>query len=161
MHCNSPELDSASSSLAPATIAAKSSSVSPLAGRISRRPVVKGGVEKARQTRLERTCDVNFGKLAKWKHDEGARTLLVLEENDLSLTNHQAVAERADGSQRSNSGRATHFEAAPCIGSKPVLTVPKRHFRSSPINGHRQTGQACLKGVVVGRNGTNPDQIAL
>jgi hypothetical protein len=66
---------------------------SPLAGRISRRPVVNGDVEKARRTRLERTCGAKFGKLAKWKHHEGARTILVLEENDLSLTNHQAVAE--------------------------------------------------------------------
>jgi hypothetical protein len=26
------------------------------------------------------------------------------------------------------------------LGSKPVLTAPKRHFRSTPANGHRQTG---------------------
>ncbi len=66
---------------------------SPLSGRFSRRPVVTGDVEKARQARLERTCDVKFGKLAKWKRDEGARSVLVMEENDLSLTNHQVVAE--------------------------------------------------------------------
>jgi hypothetical protein len=32
-------------------------------------------------------------KLAKWKRDSGARTVLVLEEDDLSLTNHLRVAD--------------------------------------------------------------------
>jgi hypothetical protein len=32
-------------------------------------------------------------------------------------------------------------------GSKPVLTAPKRDFCSTPINGHRQTAPACLKGA--------------
>jgi hypothetical protein len=31
------------------------------------------------------------------------------------------------------------------VGSKTVLTAPKRHFRDTPINGHRQTDPACLK----------------
>src|SRR4029434_10764425 len=30
---------------------------------------------------------------------------------------------------------------------KTVLTAPKRHFRSSPGNGHRRGRSACLKGV--------------
>ena len=34
------------------------------------------------------------------------------------------------------STRGTHVRD----GSKTVLTAPKRHFRSTPINGHRQTG---------------------
>jgi hypothetical protein len=66
---------------------------SPLSGRFWRRPFVTGDVEKARQVRLERTCDDKFGKLAKWRREEGARSVLVMEENDLSLTNHQVVAE--------------------------------------------------------------------
>jgi hypothetical protein len=35
------------------------------------------------------------------------------------------------------------FPGALRVGSKAVLTVPKHHFRSSPINGHRQTVPAC------------------
>jgi hypothetical protein len=31
---------------------------------------------------------------------------------------------------------ATHVS----VGSKTVLAAPKHHFRSTPINGHRQTG---------------------
>ena len=65
---------------------------SPLSGRFSRHALVKGDVETARQVRLKRTCDDKFGKLAKWKRDEGARSVLILEESDLSLTNHQLVA---------------------------------------------------------------------
>jgi hypothetical protein len=66
---------------------------SPLSGRFWLRPVVKGDVESARRERLKRTCDVKFGKLAKWRQDEGARSVLVLEENDLSLTNPECVAQ--------------------------------------------------------------------
>src|SRR5260370_17436429 len=32
-------------------------------------------------------------------------------------------------------------------GSTTALTAPKRDFRSTPINGHRQTAPACLKGA--------------
>ena len=32
-------------------------------------------------------------------------------------------------------------------GSKAALIAPKRHFRSTPNNGHGQTGPACLKGA--------------
>jgi hypothetical protein len=36
---------------------------------------------------------VKLPKLAAWKRGDNARTILVLEENDLSLTNHQRVAD--------------------------------------------------------------------
>jgi hypothetical protein len=75
---------------------------SPLSGRILRYAVVTGDVETARQARLERTCDDKFSKLARWRRDEDARTVLVMEENDLSLTNHQLVAEAM---ARAESGR--------------------------------------------------------
>jgi hypothetical protein len=32
----------------------------------------------------------------------------------------------------------------------PVLTAPKRHFRSAPNNGHRQGRPPCLKGANFG-----------
>lgn len=58
-----------------------------------RREFISADLEKARRARLARVCDGKFGKLAKWKRDEGARSVLVMEENDLSSTNHQLVAE--------------------------------------------------------------------
>lgn len=52
-----------------------------------------GDLEEARTLRLQKACDDKFPKLATWKRDDGATTVLVLEENDLSLTNHQRVAD--------------------------------------------------------------------
>src|SRR5664280_1880766 len=37
------------------------------------------------------------------------------------------------------------FLAHSVRGSKTVLTAPKRHFRSPPMNGHRRSRSACLK----------------
>jgi hypothetical protein len=42
---------------------------------------------------LQSACGRKYPKLAKWKRDLGARTVLVLEEDDLSLTNHLLVAD--------------------------------------------------------------------
>ncbi|MGA8612730.1 MAG: hypothetical protein WB760_13750 [Xanthobacteraceae bacterium] len=64
---------------------------SPLGGRLQRCPCVTGDVEKARLVRLQKACEDKFFKLAKWKRDEGAQTVLILEENDLSLTNPERV----------------------------------------------------------------------
>jgi hypothetical protein len=65
---------------------------SPLCGRFMVKPFVTGNLEQARTARLQKACEDKFPKLAAWKHD-CARTVLVLEENDLSLTNHQRVAD--------------------------------------------------------------------
>ena len=43
--------------------------------------------------RLEQTCRDKSSKLALWKRDEGALSVLVLEENDISSTNPQLVYE--------------------------------------------------------------------
>jgi len=67
-----------------------------LSGRIRRAPCVKGDLEKARLARLQRTCQKKFGKLDNWKRNDGACSILVLEENDMSLTNHQVVADAMD-----------------------------------------------------------------
>ncbi len=48
---------------------------------------------KARTARIRTACDKKFPKLAHWKRDEGARTVLILEDNDIQLTNHQIVAD--------------------------------------------------------------------
>jgi hypothetical protein len=66
---------------------------SPLCGAFMIKPFVTGNLEEARAARLQQACEDKFPKLGTWKRDEGARTVLVLEENDLSLTNHQVVAD--------------------------------------------------------------------
>lgn len=52
-----------------------------------------GPVENGRLERLKTVRDKKFGKLAAWKAKTGARTILVLEDADTSLTNEQLVAD--------------------------------------------------------------------
>jgi hypothetical protein len=66
---------------------------SPLCGRFTIKPFVGGDLESARLVRLRKACEDKFPKLSAWKCDDGAKTVLVLEENDMSLTNHQRVAD--------------------------------------------------------------------
>lgn len=54
--------------------------------------VVSADLERARTERVRKACEDKFPKLAAWKAD-GAKTVLVLEENDIALTNHQLVAD--------------------------------------------------------------------
>ena len=65
---------------------------SPLCGQFMMEYFVADDVELARTARLQKACEDKFPKLAAWKRD-GAKSILVLEENDLSLTNHQRVAD--------------------------------------------------------------------
>ncbi|MHB8884873.1 MAG: hypothetical protein ACYC5H_07265 [Methylovirgula sp.] len=44
-----------------------------------------------RKARLRKTCVKKFPKLAAWKRDSGARTVLVLEDNDIQLSNPQVI----------------------------------------------------------------------
>ncbi len=71
-------------------------------GRFSVAYLVGSNVEAARFERISKSCDDKFGKLAEWKRTCGARTVLVLEENDIQLTNHGLVA---DALSRAEKGR--------------------------------------------------------
>ena len=61
--------------------------------------------EQAREERIKRACEKKFPKLEIWRHSHAARTVLVLEDNDMQLTNHMVVTDaflkvakaRADG----------------------------------------------------------------
>ncbi len=66
---------------------------SPLCGRFQMRYIVTGDIEPARIERLQKACNAKYPKLTMWKRDAGARTVLVLEENDISLTNYQHVTD--------------------------------------------------------------------
>ncbi len=66
---------------------------SPLCGRFTVKYWAPENLEQARMERLRKACGGKYPKLARWKQDAGARTVLILEENDLSLTNHQRVTD--------------------------------------------------------------------
>ena len=66
---------------------------SPLCGRFKRMGVAPADLEQQRAARLKTASERKSPKLAKWKMDSGARTVLVLEEDDLQLTNHFRVAD--------------------------------------------------------------------
>lgn len=61
--------------------------------RFSIRHIVTGDPKAERLARIRHACERKFPKLAVWKHDHGARTVLILEENDIQLTNAQVVAD--------------------------------------------------------------------
>jgi hypothetical protein len=53
--------------------------------------LVTGNLEEAREQRMREACAKKFPKLEVWRRSSGARTVLILEENDLQLTNAQRV----------------------------------------------------------------------
>lgn len=53
--------------------------------------VVDSSLEAQREQRLWETCDRKFGKLAAWRRKANARAVLVLEQNDIQLTNPEVV----------------------------------------------------------------------
>ena len=61
--------------------------------RLQIRHAVTGDPETMREERIRQACDGKFGKLASWKKDAGARTILLLENPDIQLTNSTRVAE--------------------------------------------------------------------
>jgi hypothetical protein len=65
----------------------------PLRGRFFLGPIAPSDLEQQRSARLKTASERKYPKLAKWKRDSGARTVLVLEEDDLWLTNHCRVAD--------------------------------------------------------------------
>lgn len=46
-----------------------------------------------RVERIARACAKKYGKLAAWKAKEGARSIIVFEDNDMILTNEQLIAD--------------------------------------------------------------------
>lgn len=66
---------------------------SPLRGLFRTKTVAPADLERQRAGRLKTAIGRKSPKLAKWKQDLGAQTVLVLEEDDLWLTNHFLVDE--------------------------------------------------------------------
>jgi hypothetical protein len=68
-------------------------SYSRLSGGFMCMTLAPADLEQRRADRLKTMCKRKSPKLAKWKRDAGARTALVLEANDMSLTSHLLVAD--------------------------------------------------------------------
>jgi hypothetical protein len=66
---------------------------SPLRGRLFLGPIAPADLEQQRAARLKTASKRKSPKLTKWKRDSGARTVLVLEEDDSWATNHFLVAD--------------------------------------------------------------------
>ena len=62
-------------------------------GRFDVLHLTPNDIEPARRDRLCKVCDDKYPKLAAWKLTEVARTVLVLEDRDIQLTNEQNVYE--------------------------------------------------------------------
>jgi hypothetical protein len=54
---------------------------------------LRGNREALRAERIRLACEKKFPKLAAWKVSDNARTILVLEDNDIQLTNQSVVAD--------------------------------------------------------------------
>jgi hypothetical protein len=111
---------------------------SPLCGAFMLKPFVTSDLEQARVARLEKACEDKFPKLATWKRDDGARTVLVLEENDLSLTNHQRVADALVTAEATMSDAADEiFLVSTCIPDKWWVTCLRRAGKTYYDDGER------------------------
>ena len=62
-------------------------------GRAMLSYVVSGDYEAARIERIREACRKKFGKLQHWRKQHDAYTVLVLEDADMFMTNHQRVAD--------------------------------------------------------------------
>jgi hypothetical protein len=111
---------------------------SPLCGGFMLKPFVLGDLEHARTARLEKACEDKFPKLAMWKREDGAKTVLVLEENDLSLTNHQVVADALVPAEAAMSDAADEiFLVSTAIPNKWWVTCLRRAGRTYYDDGER------------------------
>jgi hypothetical protein len=62
-------------------------------------------LESARELRIQKACASKFPKLDAWRSSSGARTVLVLEDNDIQLTNPQNVFDTLKAVEREFSNR--------------------------------------------------------
>jgi hypothetical protein len=65
--------------------------ISHFGGRLVICRMVDASLEAAREIRIMEACEKKYGKLFQCKNEDNARTILIFEENDCDLTNHQFV----------------------------------------------------------------------
>lgn len=64
-----------------------------MGGRFDFVQVAPGRDDAPRVERLARACEKKYRKLAAWKGNEGARSIIVFEDNDMFLSNAQLIAD--------------------------------------------------------------------
>jgi|SRR5271165_2353491 len=120
--------------------------------------LVKSDTEPERVARIKVTYDKKLGKLLKWRA-KGARTVLILEEDDIQLTNHfrvgdalinieATVTERPDEVYLLSTANSVWFAVLLRIDDMSFYDLPveDRHWKTSPdmldnITGKRRTAK--------------------
>jgi hypothetical protein len=107
-------------------------------GRFQLKHFVSGS-EQERTLRLQRACEDKFPKLAIWHGLSNARTILVLEENDVQLTNVVVVADAflSIARKRHDAPDETYMVSthAPCWRAWPLLVNGRDYFDLAADNG--------------------------
>jgi|SRR5271165_4834197 len=86
----------------------------PLPGHFQIKHEISGNLEEAREVRLREACAKTFPKLEAWRQKSGARTVLILEDNDLQLTMRNASTTCSPRLKpRSPAGRMKSIWSAP------------------------------------------------
>jgi len=90
-------------------------------------------IEQLRADRMKAAIDKKFPKLAAWKKDKGARSILVLEQNDIQLTNPSILADTYLPLAKAREDRPDEtYLVATCLGPKwwiwPILIGDQSYF---------------------------------
>lgn len=90
-------------------------------------------IEKLRADRMQAAIDKKFPKLGAWKKNEGAKSILVLEQNDIQLTNASIVADVYLPLAQARSDRPDEtYLVASCITPKwwmwPILIGDRTYY---------------------------------
>lgn len=93
-------------------------------------------MEQLRSDRMRAAIDKKFPKLAAWKKDEGAGSILVLEQNDIQLTNPSIVAATYLPLAQAREDRPDEtYLVATCLEPKwwiwPILIGDRSYFDSA------------------------------
>jgi hypothetical protein len=89
--------------------------------------LVDGSLETRREARLVETCRKKFPKLARWRAKAGARSVLVLEDNDMILTNHEKVWQALQAAEASHAERPDDVYVVSTFLDDLWWVVPLRH----------------------------------
>jgi hypothetical protein len=90
-------------------------------------------IAKLRSDRMQAAIDKKFPKLAAWKKNDGAKSILVLEQNDIQLTNPSIVADTYLPLAKSRSDRPDEtYLVASCMSPHwwmwPILIGERSYY---------------------------------
>ena len=102
-------------------------------GRFSiKHSIVAEDLEPAREMRIRTACEKKFPKLEAWRQDQQARTVLILEDNDIQLTNPARVFDTLAAIQQDFTSWPDEIYLVSTIIKNPwyvhALQVGDRHY---------------------------------